>query len=83
MGLIMLILIGVVPTAYALNRTPDINYLDAYKAAAVAVEHALGKYAKPGVTVADAKAAVQEAVRSKTWNDQTTVALQTLSLIHI
>ncbi|TIW80366.1 MAG: inorganic phosphate transporter, partial [Mesorhizobium sp.] len=80
MGLIMLILIGVVPTAYALNRTPDINYLDAYKSASVAVEQALGKYVKPGVTVADdnaAKAAVQEAVRSKSWNDQTTLALQT------
>ncbi|WFP77886.1 inorganic phosphate transporter [Mesorhizobium sp. WSM4906] len=80
MGLIMLILIGVVPTAYALNRTPDINYLEAYKSASVSVEQALGKYVKPGVTVADAKAAVQEAVRSKTWNDQTTVALQ--SYIH-
>ncbi|CDX34559.1 phosphate transporter, low-affinity [Mesorhizobium sp. SOD10] len=80
MGLIMLILIGVVPTAYALNRTPDINYLDAYKSASVSVEQALGKYVKPGVTVADAnaaKAAVQEAVRSKSWNDQTTLALQT------
>ncbi|TPJ62775.1 inorganic phosphate transporter, partial [Mesorhizobium sp. B2-7-1] len=80
MGLIMLILIGVVPTAYALNRTPDINYLDAYKTASVGVETALAKYAKPGVTVADAnaaKAAVQEAVRTKTWNDQTTIALQT------
>ncbi|TIU43262.1 MAG: inorganic phosphate transporter, partial [Mesorhizobium sp.] len=43
MGLIMLILIGVVPTAYALNRTPDINYLEAYKSASVAVEQALGK----------------------------------------
>ncbi|MEO5755321.1 MAG: inorganic phosphate transporter [Mesorhizobium sp.] len=77
MGLIMLILIGVVPTAYALNRTPDINYLEAYKSASVSVEQALGKYVKPGVTVADAKAAVQEAVRTRTWNDQTTVALQT------
>lgn len=80
MGLIMLILIGVVPTAYALNRTPDINYLEAYKSASASVEQALGKYVKPGVSVADAKAAVQEAVRSKTWNDQTTVALQ--SYIH-
>lgn len=73
----MLILIGVVPTAYALNRTPDINYLDAYKAASVGVETALGNYVKPGVTVTDAKAAVQDAVRTKTWSDQTAVALQT------
>ena len=43
MGLIMLILIGVVPTAYALNRTPDINYLEAYKSASVDVEHGAGQ----------------------------------------
>ena len=54
MGLIMLILIGVVPTAFALNRTPDINYLEAYKSAASQVETVLGKYVKPGLNaVAD------------------------------
>ena len=77
MGLIMLILIGVVPTAYALNRTPDINYLEAYKSAAGSVEQALAKYTKAGVTAGDAKAVVGEAVRTKTWTDQTTPALQT------
>jgi PiT family inorganic phosphate transporter len=76
MGLIMLILIGVVPTAFALNRTPDINYLEAYKAAAAQVETVLDKYVKPGVTVTDAKAVVGEAVRTKTWTDETTPALQ-------
>ena len=76
MGLIMLILIGLVPTAFALNRTPDVNYLEAYKSASAQVETALGKYVKPGVTVTDAKAAVGDAVRTKTWNDQTTPALQ-------
>jgi PiT family inorganic phosphate transporter len=34
------------------------------------------QYARPGVTVADAKAEVSRAVKSKTWNGQTTVALQ-------
>ena len=78
MGLIMLILIGVVPTAFALNRTPDINYLEAYKSAASQVETVLGKYVKPGVNaVTDAKAVVSEAVRTKTWKDETTPALQT------
>ena len=77
MGLIMLILIGVVPTAFALNRTPDINYLEAYKTAAVSVGQALDKYAKPGITVADPKAVVGDAVRNKTWSDETTVALKT------
>ncbi|GAK72583.1 putative inorganic phosphate transporter [Agrobacterium rubi TR3 = NBRC 13261] len=76
MGLIMLILIGLVPTAFALNRTPDVNYLEAYKTASAQVETALEKYVKPGATVTDAKKVVGDAVRSKTWSDQTTPALQ-------
>ncbi len=76
MGLIMLILIGLVPTAFALNRTPDVNYLEAYKSASAQVETALGKYVKPGITVSDAKAAVSDAVKTKTWNDATTPSLQ-------
>ncbi len=76
MGLIMLILIGVVPTAFALNRTPDINHLAAYKTASVSVENALGKYVKPGVVVTDAKAVVSEAVRTKSWSDETTLGLK-------
>ncbi|KAA0699079.1 anion permease [Neorhizobium sp. P12A] len=77
MGLIMLILIGLVPTAFALNKTPDVNYLEAYKAASAQVETALGKYIKPGVAVpADPKAVVSAAVKNKTWTDETTPALQ-------
>ncbi|AYD02083.1 inorganic phosphate transporter [Neorhizobium sp. NCHU2750] len=76
MGLIMLILIGLVPTAFALNRTPDPQYLQAYDQASTNVETVLAKYAKPGITVADAKAEVSKAVKSKTWTDETTVALQ-------
>jgi len=76
MGLIMLILIGLVPTAFALNRTPDAQYLHAYEQASANVETALQKYVKPGVTVADAKAEVANAVKNKAWNDTTTVALQ-------
>jgi len=76
MGLIMLILIGLVPTAFALNRTPDVNYLEAYKQASAQVETALGKYVKPGATVTDYKAEVSNAVKTKTWTDATTPALQ-------
>jgi PiT family inorganic phosphate transporter len=75
MGLIMLILIGVVPTAFALNRTPDVNYLRQYEDAATQVQAALAEYVKPDVTVGDPKAVVGEAVRTKTWTDQTTPAL--------
>ncbi|QJP15467.1 inorganic phosphate transporter [Starkeya sp. ORNL1] len=76
MGLIMLILIGVVPTAFALNRTPDINYLEQYKTASAAVVQTLTKYEKPDVTVTDPKAVVGAAVRTKSWSDDTTVALE-------
>jgi PiT family inorganic phosphate transporter len=76
MGLIMLILIGLVPTAFALNRTPDVNYLEAYKSASAQVETALGKYVKPGITVSDYKAEVSNAVKNKVWTDATTPALQ-------
>jgi PiT family inorganic phosphate transporter len=76
MGLIMLILIGLVPTAFALNRTPDINYLEAYKSASAQVETALGKYVKPGVTVTDFRVEVSNAVKNKNWSDATTPALQ-------
>jgi inorganic phosphate transporter, PiT family len=80
MGLIMLILIGVVPTAFALNRTPDANYLQTYKTASASAGNVLGNYIKPGVTVApgDAKAKVAEAVRTRTWTDETTPALKQL-----
>lgn len=76
MGLIMLILIGLVPTAFALNRTPDAQYLKAYESASANVEQVLGKHVKPGVTVTDARAEVAKAVKTKSWNDTTTVALQ-------
>jgi PiT family inorganic phosphate transporter len=76
MGLIMLILIGLVPTAFALNRTPDVNYLEAYKSASAQVETALGKYVKPGVTVTDFRVEVSNAVKNKNWSDATTPALQ-------
>ena len=80
MGLIMLILIGVVPTAFALNRTPDANYLQTYKTASASAGNALGDYIKPGITVApgEAKARVAEAVRTRTWTDETTPALKQL-----
>jgi PiT family inorganic phosphate transporter len=80
MGLIMLILIGLVPTAFALNRTPDAQYLDAYKRASAQVESVLQKYVKPGAPAGDARAQVADAVRTKAWQDSTTPAL--LQLVH-
>ncbi|WP_144630983.1 inorganic phosphate transporter [Bordetella genomosp. 13] len=75
MGLIMLILIGVVPTAFALNRTPGAHALENYKETAAQVEAVLGKYAKPGITVPDPRAVVSNTVKTREWTDQTTPAL--------
>jgi PiT family inorganic phosphate transporter len=75
MGLIMLILVGIVPTAFALNRTPDAAKLDQFRTASVQMEAVLKTYTKPGVTVADPREAVKEAVREKTYTDATTVGL--------
>jgi PiT family inorganic phosphate transporter len=70
-----LILVGIVPTAFALNRTPDAAKLDQFRVASVQMEAVLKTYTKPGVTVADPREAVKMAVREKTYTDATTVAL--------
>jgi len=77
MGLIMLILVGVVPTAFALNRTPEPAMLDQFRSASAALVQTLDRYAEPGVSVADPQAAVADAVRNKAWTPQTTVAMST------
>jgi PiT family inorganic phosphate transporter len=75
MGLIMLILVGVVPTAFALNRTPDSVMLDQFRASSAALVQTLGTYADPKISVADPHAVVAEAVQSKSWKPETTVAM--------
>ena len=75
MGLIMLILVGVVPTAFALNRTPDSAMLDQFRSSSAALVQTLGIYADPAISVSDPQAAVAAAVRTKTWTPQTTVAM--------
>ena len=76
MGLIMLILVGVVPTAFALNRTPDPTMLTQFRSASSEVVQVLNRYADPAVSVADPQAAVKEAVRAKSWTPETTTALR-------
>lgn len=75
MGLIMLILVGVVPTAFALNRTPDPVMLDQFRTSSAALVQTLGAYADPAITVADPQAAIADAVRTKSWTPETTVAM--------
>ena len=78
MGLIMLILVGIVPTAFALNRTPDASKMEQFRASSAAVQQVLTKYAVPGIKVEDARETVKDAVTLKKFTDQTTVGLNEL-----
>jgi PiT family inorganic phosphate transporter len=82
MGLIMLILIGSAPTAYALNRTmPDASapafIASAQKAQGVFANHAAGS---PPMSIDAARAKVSDALKTKTVEDPTVFsALATVS----
>jgi PiT family inorganic phosphate transporter len=70
MGLIMLILIGVAPTAYALNRTMPDSATPAFIATATAAQGVLAAHsgAAPVVTVAEARSTVDSALKTKKVN---------------
>ena len=78
MGLIMLILIGTVPTAYALNHA--ITYQDSQDFIAVSVQaaDAITKYVSPDAAVGDAHDDVTDYIRTKDFTPNTMLALRTL-----
>jgi inorganic phosphate transporter, PiT family len=78
MGLIMLILIGTVPTAYALNRTMHEGDVKTFLAASAQAQTALAHYAV-GPTPADPSAAVLEIVRTRTITAQGVPALEAMT----
>jgi PiT family inorganic phosphate transporter len=78
MGLIMLILIGTVPTAYALNHA--ITYQDSQDFIAVSIQAAdtLSKYVSPDAAVGDAHDDVTAYIRDKNFTPNTMLALRTM-----
>jgi inorganic phosphate transporter, PiT family len=78
MGLIMLILIGTVPTAYALNRTMHEADVNTFLAASAQAHTALSHYAS-GAAPADARAAVVELVRNRKATPEGVAALGALT----
>jgi inorganic phosphate transporter, PiT family len=78
MGLIMLILIGTVPTAYALNHA--ITYRDSQDFIAVSNQAAdvLSNYVSPNAVVGDAHDDVTTYIRDKDFTPNTMLALRTL-----
>jgi PiT family inorganic phosphate transporter len=82
MGLIMLILIGAAPTAYALNRTMPDNATPAFVQSAVAAQTVFAAHAKgqPAPTPAAARKIVGDALRDKKLNQpQVFASLSALS----
>ena len=80
MGLIMLILVGTVPMAYALNRAMPASHVMEFAAVAEVAHQAIDKTATsltpPAASApADQRRALAEYVRTRTFNDQVLPAL--------
>jgi PiT family inorganic phosphate transporter len=78
MGLIMLILIGTVPTAYALNHA--VTYKDSQDFIAISQQAAaaLDHYVDPNAVIGDARDDVTDYIRTKQFNANTMLAMRTL-----
>jgi inorganic phosphate transporter, PiT family len=78
MGLIMLILIGTVPTAYALNHAVTRQQSDDFIAVSQQAASTLNNYVAPSAVMSDAHEDVTEYIRSKVFTPNTMLALRTL-----
>jgi len=78
MGLIMLILIGTVPTAYALNHAITKQQSEDFIAVSQQTVNVLNKYVSPNAVIGDAREEVKEFLRSKEFTPNTTLALRQL-----
>jgi len=79
MGLIMLILIGTVPTAYALNHAVTAGGVQDFIAASEQAGHILDRHVdKTGILGEDARAEVTDYIRTKEIRPDTVLALREL-----
>src|SRR5215510_5355811 len=78
MGLIMLILVGVVPTAYALNRAITADQTQDFVAVSQQTVATLEKYAEPGAVMGDPTEDVTEFIASRTSKPGVILALRQL-----
>ena len=76
MGLIMLVLVGTVPTAYALNHTVDKGSVETFAAVSTQVAGAIGNYTDKSANVQDAQQELEKFVSSHKFEPTTMVALQ-------
>jgi inorganic phosphate transporter, PiT family len=78
MGLIMLILIGTVPTAYALNHAVSFKESQDFIAVSQQAGDAVDRYVTPSAVIGDARDDITDYIRSKQFNANTMLALRTL-----
>ena len=78
MGLIMLILIGTVPTTYALNHAVTPRQTQDFIAVSQQTADSLGKYVQASAAIGDARDEVTEYIRTKEFKPNTMLALRTL-----
>jgi len=76
MGLIMLILVGTVPTAYALNHAVGPAETADFLAVSQQTSAVISHYVKPDAVIADARQDLTAFIRTKQFNDNTMLALR-------
>lgn len=74
MGLIMLILIGTVPTAYALNHAIGVNQVQDFAAVSQQAERVFSQYVSPNAVIGDARSDLTDYIRTKQFNANTMLA---------
>jgi PiT family inorganic phosphate transporter len=78
MGLIMLILIGTVPTTYALNHAVTVRESQDFIAVSTQTAETLGKYVQGSTAIGEPRDEVTDYVRTKEFKPNTMLALREL-----
>src|ERR1700722_10200783 len=78
MGLIMLILIGTVPTAYAVNHAVTYQQTQDFVAVSTQTADMLSHYVSPNAVIGDAREEVTDYIRTKQFTPNTMLALREL-----
>jgi PiT family inorganic phosphate transporter len=79
MGLIMLILIGTVPTTYALNHAVTAQQSQDFVAVSTQAADALGKYVQTSAAIGDPRDDVTDFIRTKEFKPNTMLAMRELA----
>ncbi len=78
MGLIMLILIGTVPTAYAVNHAVTAQQTQDFVAVSTQTAETLGHYVSPAAVVGDSRDEMTEYIRTRDFTPNTMLAMREL-----